>query len=214
MGIVRFGRIRKLKGSPTVGLTGTASNRTMANTGTIMGNAVAIVHLYTTTKPQRAVGRDASPTTGAESSNPSREGMEMGDVYAEDTKVPVDRSQSQIKTMLRDVGCDRFAVFEASDENFIVFQHGGTTYKLSCVIPEKGRKSIEQRARASWRALHLLIKAKTVAIKQGITTIEHEFFADTVMPGGETLLDYREDLIAHNYTSGPPLLGFSKEAKD
>ena len=64
-------------------------------------------------------------------------------------------------------------------------------------------------AYAAWRAFVLLVKAKKVAIEQGISTVEREFFADTVMPGGSTLYDHHAELIAHNYRDGVPRLGFS-----
>lgn len=137
----------------------------------------------------------------------------MGRSYAEDTKVPVARSQEQIKKMLRELGSDRMAVFESEQENSILFEIPNadgysTQYKLTSVVPE-GRRTLAQRERASWRALVLLIKAKKVAIQQGITTVEKEFMGDTVMPGGATLIDYYQDLIAHNYSDGPPQIGWS-----
>ncbi len=44
-------------------------------------------------------------------------------------------------------------------------------------------KAWEQACRARWRALLLVIKAKLEAVEVGISTIEHEFLAWTVIPG-------------------------------
>ncbi|MHA7900802.1 MAG: hypothetical protein ACX94B_13135 [Henriciella sp.] len=135
----------------------------------------------------------------------------MSRLYAEDTKVPVDRSQSEIKKMLREIGADRIAVYESSDGNYIIFEANAVMYKISQKIPEIGRKSLEQRERAGWRALVLLVRAKKVAIQQQITTIEKEFMADTVMPDGSTLLDHHQAIVEHNYGDSPPLLlGFAR----
>lgn len=134
--------------------------------------------------------------------------------YAETTTVPVAKTQGDIKKLLRKVGADRVAMFESSEENFLLFEiptpEGvSISYKLSAPIQE-GRQSLEQRERSAWRALLLLVKAKTVAIDQGITTIEREFMGDTVMPGGTTLIDHYEELVAHNYQDGPPQIGFDR----
>lgn len=137
----------------------------------------------------------------------------MSKPYAENTKVPVSQSQAEVKEMLRKLGADRMMVFESADENFVVFeipnQDGSSiAFKLTQKVPD-GKGSVEQRERAAWRAVGLLIKAKKVAIEQGITTIEKEFMADTVMPDGSTLIDHYQGIVDHNYTDGPPQIGWS-----
>jgi len=138
--------------------------------------------------------------------------------YAENTKVSVSQSQAEIKDMLRKLGADRIAVFEDRAENYIVFQLPPShdrpefAYKLSQPRPDtsgKTAKQADQLERSLWRALVLLVKAKKVAIEGGITTVEREFMADTVMPDGSTLIDHYQAVIGHNYQDGPPQIGFS-----
>lgn len=133
----------------------------------------------------------------------------MARVYAQDTTVPAERSQSEIRAMLKDIGAGRYAALEYGDTVEIAFEVEGIAYRISRPpLPEIAGKSSEQREKAAWRALVLLVKAKSVAVKQGITTVEREFFADTVIPGGDRLIDHHEKLIGHAYKDGPPQLGY------
>ena len=127
--------------------------------------------------------------------------------YAQDTNVSVDKSTADVKKMLKALGADRIAVIESSDGNFLAFQHGSVAYKLTQPKLDIPRKSEEQCDRAAWRAIVLLVKAKKVAIDQGITTLEREFFSDTMLPDGTVLGDHHKAIVGHNYTDGPPLLG-------
>lgn len=52
--------------------------------------------------------------------------------------------------------------------------------------PEKALALWEQACRSRWRALALCIKAKLEACEAGITDIENEFLAHTVLPNGQT----------------------------
>ena len=53
-----------------------------------------------------------------------------------------------------------------------------------------------------------MIKAKLEAIHQGISSIEREFLADTIMPDGQTVAEWVEPQLAKAYESGqmPKLL--------
>jgi hypothetical protein len=75
--------------------------------------------------------------------------------------------------------------------------------------PEQAQVLWEQACRQSWRALALCIKAKLEAVSAGITTFEHEFLAQFVMPNGQTL---GEQLVPHieklySGSNAPKLLG-------
>lgn len=48
-------------------------------------------------------------------------------------------------------------------------------------------ESLAQVKRQRWRALLLVVKAKLEAIEAGISTLEHEFLANVVLPGGSTI---------------------------
>jgi hypothetical protein len=132
-------------------------------------------------------------------------------VYAQDTTVSSYKSESEIRKMLKQLGADRFAVAEVEGNIEIRFAVGSVVYQIARPdLPEIKGKSEEQRERAAWRALVLLVKAKMVAIDQGITTVEREFMADTVLPHGAKLIDHYEELIESNYESGVPQIGFDQ----
>lgn len=132
--------------------------------------------------------------------------------YAEATKVPVSRSQDDIRLMLRKVGADQIGVMEGNGQGYVVFKVRDTLYRIAS--PKIAlKRDPEQEQRRQWRAILLLVKAKGVAIAEGISTVEKEFLADAVMPDGTTLADHSHKLISDAYTQGGPpkllLLGSS-----
>ena len=52
------------------------------------------------------------------------------------------------------------------------------------------RSAWEQACRQRWRALLLIIRAKLEAVESGITTLESEFLANVMLPGGGTVRDH------------------------
>ncbi|WP_290494446.1 hypothetical protein [Hyphomonas sp. UBA4494] len=132
--------------------------------------------------------------------------------YAETTKVPVERSQTEVQKLLTALGAQRMAIYHQPEGVTVVFELGETYYRISAPPPHPVRDTQAARAqaeRAAWRALVLLVKAKKVAIDQKITTVEREFMADTVMPDGSVLIDHHRAIVAHNYREGGvPRLGF------
>lgn len=140
----------------------------------------------------------------------------MSKVYAARSDVPVDRSQTEIRKILTELGADRFAFYSQPSGDQIVFEIRDCYYRIAgppLATEPKTKAQSEQAARSAWRALVLLVKAKKVAIDQGYTTVEREFMADTVMPDGTTLIEHREALVDFNYKQGGlPRLGFTSGA--
>lgn len=81
-------------------------------------------------------------------------------------------------------------------------------------LPDMGnnKQKYEQEIRSKWRALFLIIKAKLEAVESGITTLEDEFLAHIVLPGGETVGDWMRPQIDEAYRIGavPQLLQIGK----
>lgn len=133
--------------------------------------------------------------------------------YAAGTTVPVSRSQDEIRDELRKLGADQIGVMEGGGRGYVVFKIRDTLYRVAS--PEtkaKARGSVEPEQRRIWRAIVLLVKARSVAIREGITTVEREFLADAVMPDGSTFADHSPRMIEQAYKdNGPPrlLLGVS-----
>lgn len=164
--------------------------------------------------------------------------------YAEDTKVTVEKSEAELKQLLRRHGAARMATgfddrtgiavvtFELGD------QAAGTArmVRVQVVVPsldelekkivnpndpprgwrsmnraqkeEWLRKQRDQMERQRWRSLVLVTKAKLELIEQGLSTLEREFLADLVLPGGTTLYEQAAPAIAEAYRTGqmPALL--------
>jgi hypothetical protein len=113
--------------------------------------------------------------------------------FAEDTKVPIDRTISEIKTALKKAGADQIAVFESNHQTAVAFTLGTGMYRITVPLRVIGRPTqaqIAQNERRSWRLLNLLIKAKLQGVAEGVTTIEREFLADRILYDGQTLSEH------------------------
>jgi hypothetical protein len=136
----------------------------------------------------------------------------MARTYAQDTTVPAYRSENEVRTMLKSIGASTFGIVESNNQVSLRFMVGSVVYQIERPgLPEIKGKSDEQRERAAWRALVLLVKAKKVAIDQGITTVEREFMADTLLYDGSRLIEHHQQLIESNYDSGVPQIGYTND---
>lgn len=133
--------------------------------------------------------------------------------YATNTLVSVEKSRAEIETVLRKYGCDEFGYAAKPGQAMISFcltSSQDTRLRIQMKLPlppmqdfeyrpfrgskrrntpEEQAKEWEQACRSLWRALLLVIKAKLEAVTVGISTIEREFLADIVLPGGGTVGD-------------------------
>lgn len=104
--------------------------------------------------------------------------------YAEDTSVPVERSRTEIEKELGRFGAEEFGFLNRAGVATFMFKIKKYTIRIELSLPEAPQ---EQRAR--FRALLLVIKAKLVAVRENISTIEREFLADVVGPDGRTVME-------------------------
>lgn len=121
--------------------------------------------------------------------------------FAEDTAVPVSRTQEEIKAALRKAGADRIAVYESDERSSIAFGLPGGMFRITVPLDAKP-KDAAQDARRAWRLLGLLMKAKLEAVREGATTIEREFLADMLLPDGSTVGEWAGDQLKIAYQSG------------
>lgn len=126
--------------------------------------------------------------------------------YAANTKVSIEKSQTEIKNMLRNYGANRFGVIEDATAGYIMFEYAGMMIQMEVPFPNKdefkktetGRNRIasaieeefNKAIKRRWRSLFLSIKAKLVAIDDGISTLEKEFLSFIKMPDGRSLSDH------------------------
>jgi hypothetical protein len=129
----------------------------------------------------------------------------MAGKYAAGTEVPVERSQSEIGTVLDRYGANAYSFGRDDGAAFVRFRVDHTTVRLVVALPdwtdsrfhttETGRTRTNSSARAvyaqetrqRWRALLLAIKAKLEAVELGIATFDEEFLAYIELPDGSTV---------------------------
>ena len=145
--------------------------------------------------------------------------------YAADTSVPVERSGAEIGTILRRYGAKRYMSGWDTDTDVatIAFEIAGRTVKIVVPMPDReapeyhetptGRprrgnaasEAYEQACRQRWRALALVVKAKLEAVDAGISSVEAEFLAWTLLPSGKTVGQELAPQIADAYRHGVQL---------
>lgn len=145
----------------------------------------------------------------------------MAPRFASDTSVPVERTKAEIEKLVASHGAKQFATGWDGSLATIGFGIGGRAIRFVLTLPdrhskefamtparkylrtsEEREKAWEQACRARWRALLLVIKAKLEAVRCGISTIEDEFLAWTVLPSGQTVGDELREQIATRIGNG------------
>ena len=132
--------------------------------------------------------------------------------YASKTTVTPERSRGEIEQVLRRYGADQFFYGWEDGRGVIGFRVNQLQVRLVLPLPlleefrfyqqktahgtrqrernsEAQQRAYEQAERQCWRALLLVIKAKLEAVESGITTLEHEFLANMVLPDNSTVSD-------------------------
>jgi len=141
--------------------------------------------------------------------------------YASETSVSQEKSRLEIEATLKRYGATSFMYASEEAAAMIGFRIEGRMVKFVVPMPDpksrefthtpaKGQlrsaaeaeKAWEQAGRQRWRALALVIKAKLEAVSAGITTIEDEFLAHTVLPDGSTVGQFMKPQIAVAYERG------------
>lgn len=143
----------------------------------------------------------------------------MAGRYATDTAVSVEASRMEIERTLRRYKADAFAYSTEGRAAMIGFRLEGRYVRFQIELPdpadrefthhsrgertaESAEKAWEQACRQVWRALALVIKAKLEAVAAGITTVEDEFLAHTVLPDGSTFGAWAKPQIDRAYQLG------------
>ena len=123
--------------------------------------------------------------------------------FASDTTVSVERSRAEIERLLQRYGASQFVSGWSGDTAALGFVVGKLSVRFELPLPDraefgrtpsgrvrhnarKAEAAREQACRSRWRALLLVIKAKLEAVEVGISTVEQEFLAWTVVPGTGT----------------------------
>lgn len=126
--------------------------------------------------------------------------------YAENTNVPIERSEMEIKTLVRKYGASKVMTSWDDRESIVVFVCKDRLIRFKIAMPsekdaekteggkkrhiEKARKIwLEKESRRRWRALALAIKAKLEAVDSGIETFEEAFLSHIVTDDKRTVYE-------------------------
>jgi hypothetical protein len=114
--------------------------------------------------------------------------------YAKTTKVPVEKTISEIQKLLQKSNTTGFAFGSSAKEAYVAFCLKGVSVKMRLRLSEikEGQnqatiKTAQQTNRAKARGLLLCIKAKIESVESGIETFEEAFLPHIILNDGQTV---------------------------
>lgn len=133
--------------------------------------------------------------------------------YAEGTTVSAEKSEGEIKTLLRKRGADQIMSGTDGDAGAMVqFRMKGKHLRFVLRYPPRNDRQFrsarrpleawEGEVRRLWRALLLSIKAKLELVESGIETFEVAFLPHFVTPDGRTMADVALPALEAAYATG------------
>ncbi|HEY1878457.1 MAG TPA: hypothetical protein VGG68_00845 [Caulobacteraceae bacterium] len=143
--------------------------------------------------------------------------------YAAETKVSTESSRAEIERTLRSYKADGFGYAEDGVKVSIFFRMASRHIRLNLTMPEREQPAFTEYRRGSmtfrradseidkhwlqacrqrWRVLALMVRAKLEAVEAGVTTVEDEFLASTMMPDGATVGESVKRQIDEAYRLG------------
>lgn len=122
--------------------------------------------------------------------------------FSSSTKVSVEQTRTEIERTLSRYGATAFAYMTKQGRAIIAFEATNRHIKITVPLPEGDSDKEKQEARQRWRALLLVIKAKLESVDSGIETLEEAFYANIVLPNGQTIYEYTQGGVAVAYKSG------------
>lgn len=146
--------------------------------------------------------------------------------YAKDTEVSVERTQAEIKLLIKKYGAKASMIGENQDYAVVMFEMFDRQVRFTMPLPTKRDKGVrftetgkarsdaaldaalDRATRSRWRALLLAIKAKLEMVASHIASFEAAFLADIVLPNKQTVGEWAAPQIQAAYDTGnmPPLL--------
>lgn len=141
--------------------------------------------------------------------------------FAKETSVPVSRTREELAQLLEKHGATERLFMDAPNRAVVGFGMGSRAVRITLPLPSyedaktacQGQNrhafvaatTVEKRQaqlqRQAWRVLLLVVKAKLEAVAGGISTVEQEFLAWTVLPGGQTV----GEVVLPQLRTGAPL---------
>lgn len=129
--------------------------------------------------------------------------------FAEGTRVSVNSSRQEIETTLKRFGATKFvtSVDDDTGRATVQFFARGRWVRLILELRVANRKGQKERVsepeeRRLWRSLVALVKAKMIAVDDGLVEFEEEFLPHVVMADGATVYERSKPSIAAEYQTG------------
>lgn len=129
--------------------------------------------------------------------------------YAAGTSVSVSKTIGEIQRLLEYSGTAQFGYMCGKDAAAIAFARDGISYKIALPLPNRDHKEFthtptsgkkrdrqsaqkfyEDEVKRKWRALGAVIKAKVIAVDEGVVEFESEFLAHAVLSNGQTMFEH------------------------
>lgn len=146
--------------------------------------------------------------------------------YAENTSVPVGKSQMELISILNRYRVQDHLIGQEDGTAFFAFRAANRQVKIFLPLPDRNaqefqftpergyrrdetavQKAWEQACRQRWRALTLYVKALLEAQQCGIVTFDEAFLAHIVLPDNRTAGQFLIPQIAQSYeTHTMPML--------
>lgn len=140
--------------------------------------------------------------------------------YAQGTEVSVDRSQGELRQMLRKYGAEGVAIAESTQFSAVEFFARNRRIRFKVPMPDATARALTHTKTGSrrtptqlknalaaeerrlWRALVLVVKAKLESAESGIESFEDAFLAQTVLPDNSTVAEQIQEPIRRAYVEG------------
>lgn len=154
--------------------------------------------------------------------------------YAKGTTVEVARSRAEIDSLLVRNGATSVGILNDTEKSLaaVAFVIKGARFRLEIPLPTNAdvarlpkpqgwtwkapafretwcANMLAQLHRERWRAVLLLIKSKLEIVRIGLSSVEREFMADLVLPGGQRAEVFMAEAIRRGLEAGDaaPMLG-------
>lgn len=127
--------------------------------------------------------------------------------FAERTTVPVNTTRAEIEKTLIRFGASKFMVMVDGDafKATVQFFARERWIRLTLQLPDpKVERNCAAEERRRWRSLAALVKAKLVAVDDGLVEFEEEFLPHVLMSDGMTVYERTHQALALEYQSGKP----------
>jgi hypothetical protein len=132
--------------------------------------------------------------------------------YAKKTRVPVSKTEAEIKRLVMAAGAQSYVVMTSKRLAQVGFEMKGRKILFRLPFPERVS---EQEERARWRGLLLCIKAKIDAVARKIESFDEAFMAHVMMPDGQTFAEHVGPRIEAAYKGeNVPLLPYEPKARE